>query len=750
MTTEVFQFAECEVFVGACELRVRGVHHPLEPRPFKVLAHLLHHRRRLVTSDELLREFWPAGAGSANGVSRAVMKIRRAIGSGTGDALIRTVHRGGYRFVGEVVSRRGPPGMATPDAVLVGIALLPFDNLTGAPDLDWVELGLVSLLARDLGAHAKLRVPTVPSVLSALQTASPQERIEDRAATVRRLLGVDRVVHGKVLLEGGRFVLRAIVIDDERSSVEEVSCAEPAALAGLLGRRLIASWFGADSRLVVRVEPAGVAGRQRFVQALQAIAEQQWSRALGLLDAALELDPHDLSMHRERLRALVALDDNRAFDFGNALLTRVAECNDVAIAAAVHLELAQAYVKRRLTRQARLHLDKTLSQATDGVSVADLTATTMLRASVAMNGFDFPQAGQFIQRAARLCDLHGNVFDRIRLNCLLVVYEAETGNMVAAHDHAKTAATMYRDHGVMAGHARALTSLANASASLGRLKEAVKHAEAALAMSRSLASPTDTAIAATTLCGLHKHLRQRSDLERALAALEEVDTADSPSTDLFHLIGRSQRALAIGRFGDATDLLSQARRAVEASGQHLELHFVLPLLVGALVCAGRLLDAEHVRRDIERLPLFARDANLQGGLLHGRAQLAHATGNDLEALALLRAAIDATAPGWWNAQACLDAAWLCLELGAPDEASALLVGAEAWMTGHPVGLLIRARLHHATGRFEEARTSHQLLVTTLSESSRGFFDLLARCYERGRRQPASLRFPRAPRLATWI
>jgi tetratricopeptide (TPR) repeat protein len=309
---------------------------------------------------------------------------------------------------------------------------------------------------------------------------------------------------------------------------------------------------------------------------------------------------------------------------------------------------------------------------------------------------------------------------------------------------------MYRDHGVMAGHARALTNLANASASLGRLKEAVQHAEAALAMSRSLGSPTDTAIAAVTLCGLHRHLHRRRDLDRALAALEEIDTADAPRTDLFHLIGRAQRALATGRFGDAVAMLTHARRAVEATGQHLELHFVLPLLVGALVCAGSLIDAEQISRDIEQLPHFGHDRNLQGGLLHGRAQLAHATGDDAQALALLRAAIAGTAAGWWNAQARLDAAWLCLELDAPEQAASLVEGLEAWTTGHPVGLLVRARLHHAQGRFDEARTSHLLLVATFDEPARGFFHRIAHGYERGRRDPSRVRFPRAPRLATWI
>jgi len=85
--------------------------------------------------------------------------------------------------------------------------------------------------------------------------------------------------------------------------------------------------------------------------------------------------------------------------------------------------------------------------------------------------------------------VQGSVFERLRLTCLRVIHEAETGDMGAAYEHARTAAGLYRDHGVLMGHARALCNLATAGASLGRFSEAVRRGEAALAMSRSLDIP---------------------------------------------------------------------------------------------------------------------------------------------------------------------------------------------------------------------------------------------------------------------
>ena len=54
----LFRFDECELDLGAVELRVGGQRLPSRPQVFDVLAYLLRHRDRMVTKEELLDEVW--------------------------------------------------------------------------------------------------------------------------------------------------------------------------------------------------------------------------------------------------------------------------------------------------------------------------------------------------------------------------------------------------------------------------------------------------------------------------------------------------------------------------------------------------------------------------------------------------------------------------------------------------------------------------------------------------------------------
>ena len=740
MSSATFSFDDCVLRLDARELRVRGRVCALEKRPFDVLAHLVSQRHRAVSREELLTAFWPADAASASALSRAVMKIRRALDPAPdGGSYVRTHHRSGYRFVGEIAD--GAPAGA--DGALA-VALLPFDNETGLPDLDWVELGLVSLLERELAADPRLRVLPIGATLSALQSIAPRGDFAARAAALVRLLGARRVVHAGVHVDAAGFHLRATIVDGQALQREALCRPDAADLAGALARCLQARWFPGQPAAAGPAGDADATLRRLLARALQASSEQQWSRALPLLEAVLAQDPAHADARRECLRALVALDDNRAFTLGEALLRSAGTAGDAALHAAVHLELAQAYVRRRLTSRAKRHLDASIRLGPAGAATGDLLATALLRASIAMSEFDFSAAQRQLDRASKLCDVQGSVFERLRLTCLRVIHEAETGDMAAAYEHARTAAGLYRDHGVLMGHSRALCNLANASASLGRFSEAVRHGEAAHAMSRSLDVPTDTAVAIATLCGLYRILRRLPDLERCIASLEEIDTADSPRSDLFHLVSRAQLEFCRRQPGAAVRWLTQARADAEAGGQLLELHFVLPLLASALVGAGRLIDAEQVCRHIEQLPRFARDRNLQAAWHHCEAQLAHALGDVGGALARLHLGIAVAPRGFWQAHARLDAAWLCLEAGRSGEAAALVDGLGDWMAGHPVGQLVAARLLSDRGLHDEAVAAQRRLAASIQAPAREFFDAVQAAYACGGTVPV------AARLASWV
>jgi DNA-binding winged helix-turn-helix (wHTH) protein/tetratricopeptide (TPR) repeat protein len=81
---------------------------------FAVLAHLLAHRDRVVTRDELLESVWGHRFLADSTLASRIKAARRAIGdSGADQRLIRTVRGTGFRFVGDVVVQSPEPGSAS-------------------------------------------------------------------------------------------------------------------------------------------------------------------------------------------------------------------------------------------------------------------------------------------------------------------------------------------------------------------------------------------------------------------------------------------------------------------------------------------------------------------------------------------------------------------------------------------------------------------------------------------------------------
>src|SRR5262245_41067717 len=75
----------------------------LAPRAFAVLRHLVEHRGRLITKDELLTTVWRDAVVSDAALASGIRDLRRALGDSSGaPRYIQTVHRRGFRFIGPV------------------------------------------------------------------------------------------------------------------------------------------------------------------------------------------------------------------------------------------------------------------------------------------------------------------------------------------------------------------------------------------------------------------------------------------------------------------------------------------------------------------------------------------------------------------------------------------------------------------------------------------------------------------------
>ena len=115
----------------------------LEPQVLALLVLLIRNRDRMVTKEEIADDVWQGRTVSDASISSRIRSARRAVDDdGADQAVIRTVHGRGFRFVADVVEMRTAQAAATeiPEqaGLLTGrpsIAILPFRPLAMAPEL---------------------------------------------------------------------------------------------------------------------------------------------------------------------------------------------------------------------------------------------------------------------------------------------------------------------------------------------------------------------------------------------------------------------------------------------------------------------------------------------------------------------------------------------------------------------------------------------------------------------------------------
>ena len=100
-------FGEFDLDLDSRQLVRAGRRFTLQPLQLALLVHLVEHRERLVTRDELLRDVWGGVHVCESAIMQAVSGLRRALGDDPRrQAFVQTVRGQGYRFARGVVSLR--------------------------------------------------------------------------------------------------------------------------------------------------------------------------------------------------------------------------------------------------------------------------------------------------------------------------------------------------------------------------------------------------------------------------------------------------------------------------------------------------------------------------------------------------------------------------------------------------------------------------------------------------------------------
>ncbi len=563
--TDVYRFGNYELRLQSRELLLDGDVVSMEPRVFDLLAFLLHNRERVVTKDQLLEAVWPGTFVSETSLSRCVMKARRAVGDDADSQhSIRTVHGRGYRFVADLVASdsvsvadarvsvstdaSGASGRETilqprnglalaAGAVAVAlvvlaialfpqsdepagesavgvprIAVLPIDNATGDPNLDWIRFGLMDVLAGQLQQQSGLRVAASSEIVAILErprSASDDAEAGDVGLQLLQQLGATHLVRAALEQPGQLYRLEAEIVaeDGSRSDVELLGN-EPLGLVTELRRVIDDRVAGARrTTLVARVISDDVFVNEAYARGRDQILRGNLEEAYTLLQAAVGQEP-----------------DN--FWARHALATVILNRGD---------PVGAADILGTLVEEARRD-GRALEEATS----LFVLGTTYLRRD------DFDTAQPLYEEALSVFEALAMSFEQGQVLNNMAIIAGRRQELTEERALLERAATAFNDAGLEATPGYILGGLANNAMDRGQLEDAQRYMEQALTAFREQGLQNQEAV---SLYSLSQVAQFRGDFAAARTLAEQ-------SRDIARDIGqRWGEAASIRRLGKA--LLAQ-------------------------------------------------------------------------------------------------------------------------------------------------------------------------------------------------
>jgi len=248
----ILGFGSFEVDLASGELRREGLKVKLQDQPLRLLVLLLEHAGEVVTREELRNRLWPADTfvDFDHSLNTAVRKLREALGdSAEAPRYVETLARRGYRFAVPVRDPEAPAppalsadaevpapathaaarGLSSPPRVVaiagvlgaaalvaaywmgarpgprtqpgrrLTLAVLPFDNLSGDADQEYLSDGLTEEMITQLARLQpdRLRV-------TARSSTWKYKRADRDIDRLRQELGADYILEGSLRRAGER------------------------------------------------------------------------------------------------------------------------------------------------------------------------------------------------------------------------------------------------------------------------------------------------------------------------------------------------------------------------------------------------------------------------------------------------------------------------------------------------------------------------------------------------------------------
>lgn len=333
------RFGVFEVDGATGELRKRGVLIRLERQPTAVLRMLLEQPGEVVSREDLRSRLWPDGVhvDFDHNLNKAVGKLREALGdSATSPRFIETKPKQGYRFIAEV-SRSGPNTdepleVATPVALepegssrshrsaaiaiavavvivlatlggiyairasagIRSIAVLPFENVSGDTDQQYLSEGITQALTTNLAQIGSLSV-------IAQTSASRYRKTGKGRPEIARELDVEGLVEGSAQRRGDRVLVTARLIQASSGRYVWAQSYDRDLRDALALQSEIASSIAAEIRARLTPEEqtrlanprsANPEAQELYLRAQYLDRQEKTERSFALFQQAVQKDPN--------------------------------------------------------------------------------------------------------------------------------------------------------------------------------------------------------------------------------------------------------------------------------------------------------------------------------------------------------------------------------------------------------------------------------------------------------------------------
>lgn len=266
-----------ELRIAQRELKIDGIVVTVGARAFDVLLALAERRDAVATKTELLAAAWPGLTVDENNLQVQISTLRKALGA----RAIATVPGRGYQLTVPVDIPRVQPS----DTPL--LAVLPFDNLSNDPDMDFFSEGVSDEIIQSLARGTKIKVI---GRTSSFQFAG--ERKSDAARTLR----CTHILDGSVRRSAGRVRIAAHLVETKsHTTLWSDSYDRDLCDIFALQDEIAESLAGALHRAFSSVAPAPVdpATYDLFLRALRPdLAPERIVENIGLLEEVTKRAPH--------------------------------------------------------------------------------------------------------------------------------------------------------------------------------------------------------------------------------------------------------------------------------------------------------------------------------------------------------------------------------------------------------------------------------------------------------------------------